>query len=86
MKILLHSLTDQGYGSEPTPDVQLAVWSPKGHSLAVVYRNDLYYVADVDKQGDKAVKLTHDGREGVVFNGIPDWLYEGESYIFLRFI
>lgn len=51
-------------------------WSPVDHSLAVVVANDLYFMKD-PLTGGKAKRLTESGKEGLVFNGIADWLYEG---------
>lgn len=42
----------------------------------VVVNNNIYYLDDIN--GDDYVKLTSDGETDVVFNGIPDWLYEGK--------
>ena len=69
-----------------TRSIQAAVWSPVGHALALVHGNDVYYVDDVDEirdldaVGDPGVvrRLTTSGVDGVVFNGVADWLYEGE--------
>ncbi|KDR11620.1 Inactive dipeptidyl peptidase 10, partial [Zootermopsis nevadensis] len=58
------------------PYLQHVVWAPKGNALAFVYRNDVYY-----KTGaltSHAYRVTNTGRQGIVFNGIPDWLYEEE--------
>ncbi len=30
-------------GGEPTASIQLAKWAPVGHSLVLVYNNDIYY-------------------------------------------
>ena len=51
-------------------------WSPVDHSLAVVVANDLYFMKDA-LTGGKAKRLTESGKDGLVFNGIADWLYEG---------
>ncbi|GLG95178.1 Inactive dipeptidyl peptidase 10 [Gryllus bimaculatus] len=61
--------------ADEAPQLQLAVWSPAGSALAFVYRNDIYYRPRADAE---TVKVTHTGRPGVVFNGVPDWLYEEE--------
>jgi hypothetical protein len=45
----------------------------------VVFANDLYFVDDVSKP-ENFVRITDGGKEGVVFNGVPDWLYEGARY------
>ena len=52
----------------------MARWSPSGHALAVVRDNDLYYLPDIAAQAER---LTNSGRQGLIFNGIADWLYEG---------
>ncbi|GIX96385.1 venom dipeptidyl peptidase 4 [Caerostris darwini] len=40
-----------------------------------VYKNDIYYVPKVN---GTHYAVTNNGVEGVVFNGVPDWLYEEE--------
>lgn len=42
----------------------------------VIYRNNIYIFFRVD---DNPIQLTYDGREGLLFNGIPDLMYEGKS-------
>ena len=56
--------------------IQMVEWSPVDHSLAVVVANDLYFMKDA-LTGGKAKRLTESGKDGLVFNGIADWLYEG---------
>ena len=51
-------------------------WSSVGHSLALVVKNDLYYIEDVSRKSP-AKQLTTSGQERTIFNGIADWLYEG---------
>lgn len=41
-----------------------------------VYDNNLYYQSD---PMTIPTKMTESGRLKTVFNGIPDWLYEGEN-------
>lgn len=40
-----------------------------------IFENNIYYQTDVQSS---SWRLTSSGQEGVVFNGISDWLYEGE--------
>lgn len=40
-----------------------------------VFENDIYYKPDVSS---KAMRLTATGRNGMVFNGLSDWTYEGQ--------
>ncbi|KAG8188062.1 hypothetical protein JTE90_009934 [Oedothorax gibbosus] len=44
-------------------------------SKVYVYQNNIYYIAKVN---GTHYAVTKNGVEGVVFNGIPDWLYEEE--------
>ncbi|XP_052133194.1 inactive dipeptidyl peptidase 10-like, partial [Frankliniella occidentalis] len=57
--------------------LQLAEWGPTGSQLILVQDNDIYYKANGSAQS-RVVRLTSSGKQGVVFNGIPDWLYEVE--------
>lgn len=40
-----------------------------------IFENNIYYQTDVQSS---SWRLTSSGQEGVVFNGIADWLYEGK--------
>ncbi|KAK2192318.1 hypothetical protein NP493_34g05000 [Ridgeia piscesae] len=53
--------------------LQFAGWSPKGHALSFVYKNNLYYQATPSSD---PVQVTTSGDAKFIFNGIPDWLYE----------
>ena len=58
--------------------VRLAVFAPKGNSLAYVDgENNLYYRRSVEAQDEK---LTDDGDAEKVFNGVPDWVFEEEVF------
>uniref|UniRef100_A0A452H3I3 Uncharacterized protein n=1 Tax=Gopherus agassizii TaxID=38772 RepID=A0A452H3I3_9SAUR len=50
-------------------------WSPVGHKLAYVYQNNIYLKQYPE---DRSIKITSNGKENVIFNGIPDWVYEEE--------
>ncbi|KAJ0171585.1 hypothetical protein K1T71_013135 [Dendrolimus kikuchii] len=58
------------------PLLQYAEWSPVGSSLVFVHDNDIYYKPRVLKT--LVCRITKDGIPGVVFNGVPDFLYETE--------
>jgi len=60
-------------------DLQLVKWSPVGHSLAIVDHNNIYYIQDVNNL-TSTVQLTFTGGSEL-YNGIPDWVYEGK-YVF----
>jgi dipeptidyl aminopeptidase len=64
------------------PTITKVTWAPVGHSLAFVNKNDLYVLDGGGLEGGdepKAVRITEDGSE-VVFNGVPDWVYEEEVF------
>lgn len=39
-----------------------------------IFENNIYYQPNATGH---ALRVTSSGREGVVFNGLADWLYEG---------
>ncbi|XP_054717745.1 prolyl endopeptidase FAP-like isoform X2 [Uloborus diversus] len=59
------------------PDVRLqyAEWGPTGNQLVYVLDNNVYYLSDISA---KPRQLTKTGVDGLIFNGIPDWVYEEE--------
>eukprot|EP00075_Anas_platyrhynchos_P028155 XP_027317408.1 dipeptidyl peptidase 4 [Anas platyrhynchos] len=58
-------------------NTQYISWSPVGHKLAYVWNNNIYIKASPTAA---PVQITSDGEENKIFNGIPDWVYEG-NYI-----
>ncbi|XP_039883381.1 inactive dipeptidyl peptidase 10-like isoform X1 [Simochromis diagramma] len=53
--------------------LQFASWGVRGQQLVYIFENNIYYQMDVQSS---SWRLTSSGEEGVVFNGISDWLYE----------
>lgn len=55
-----------------------------------VQNNNIYYLEDYDYQNPRkqATQITFDGVQDEIFNGIPDWVYEGlfNLYFILFFI
>uniref|UniRef100_A0A8C1Q7H8 Dipeptidyl-peptidase 4 n=1 Tax=Cyprinus carpio TaxID=7962 RepID=A0A8C1Q7H8_CYPCA len=60
-------------------EIQYLAWSPTGHKLAFVWKNNVY-VKETPTSAFKQV--TADGAHNLILNGIPDWVYEGKRYIF----
>ncbi|XP_017691780.1 PREDICTED: dipeptidyl peptidase 4 isoform X1 [Lepidothrix coronata] len=58
-------------------DTQYLSWSPVGHKLAYVWKNNVYVKASPTSA---AVPVTQNGEENKIFNGIPDWVYEEEMF------
>ncbi|KAJ7400608.1 Inactive dipeptidyl peptidase 10 [Pitangus sulphuratus] len=44
-------------------------------ALIYIFENNIYYQPDVKSS---SLRLTSSGKEGIIFNGIADWLYEEE--------
>uniref|UniRef100_A0A8C2Z8F5 Dipeptidyl-peptidase 6b n=1 Tax=Cyclopterus lumpus TaxID=8103 RepID=A0A8C2Z8F5_CYCLU len=55
--------------------LQFAGWGPRGEQLIFIFENNIFYRSTVD---NRAIRLVSTGKEGVVFNGLADWLYEEE--------
>ncbi|XP_017324623.1 inactive dipeptidyl peptidase 10 isoform X2 [Ictalurus punctatus] len=55
--------------------LQHAAWGMQGQQLVYIFENNIYYQSDVKSN---SLRLTSSGKEGVVYNGIADWLYEEE--------
>ncbi|XP_062972689.1 inactive dipeptidyl peptidase 10 isoform X4 [Elgaria multicarinata webbii] len=55
--------------------LQYAAWGIQGQQLIYIFENNIYYQPDVKSS---SLRLTSSGKEGIVFNGIADWLYEEE--------
>uniref|UniRef100_A0A673CQR5 Dipeptidyl-peptidase 6b n=1 Tax=Sphaeramia orbicularis TaxID=375764 RepID=A0A673CQR5_9TELE len=55
--------------------LQFAGWGPLDQQLIFIFENNIYYRSRVDKP---TIRLVSTGKEGVIFNGLADWLYEEE--------
>ncbi|XP_077584402.1 inactive dipeptidyl peptidase 10-like [Stigmatopora nigra] len=55
--------------------LQFASWGVGGQQLIYIFENNIYYQANVQTS---SWRLTSSGEDGVIFNGIADWLYEEE--------
>ncbi|KAJ9586412.1 hypothetical protein L9F63_019941, partial [Diploptera punctata] len=67
--------------SEPGPESrvhQLVVWAPQGNGFVYVHRNNIYYRPTAANIGE--VQLTRTGSPGIIYHGIPDWVYEEEVF------
>ncbi|XP_037042079.1 inactive dipeptidyl peptidase 10 [Bradysia coprophila] len=58
------------------PYLHYAQFTPKGHSLIMVYNYDIFY--RLGPRTYESYRVTDDAIPGVIYNGIPDWLYEEE--------
>ncbi|XP_018597172.1 dipeptidyl peptidase 4 isoform X2 [Scleropages formosus] len=58
-------------------NIQYLLWAPTGNELAFVWNYNVYIklLATSD-----AIKVTTNGEENKILNGIPDWVYEEEMF------
>ncbi|XP_061685737.1 inactive dipeptidyl peptidase 10-like isoform X2 [Syngnathoides biaculeatus] len=59
----------------PNAVLQYAAWGKQGQQLIYIFENNIYYQLDVRSN---SLRITSSGMEGVIFNGLADWLYEEE--------
>uniref|UniRef100_A0A673CJG7 Dipeptidyl-peptidase 6b n=1 Tax=Sphaeramia orbicularis TaxID=375764 RepID=A0A673CJG7_9TELE len=79
-KYIIYSLDTQETWPLNPPEVrdavlQFAGWGPLDQQLIFIFENNIYYRSRVDKP---TIRLVSTGKEGVIFNGLADWLYEEE--------
>ncbi|XP_058063063.1 venom dipeptidyl peptidase 4 [Anopheles bellator] len=53
-----------------------AEFTPKGQAIVLVYKYDIYYKPSA--RAPQTYRLTKNAVPGIVYNGVPDWLYEEE--------
>lgn len=58
-------------------EIQIAFFAPIGDGLAYIEKNNIYY-KNLDDGSELSKIITADGVEDIVYNGIPDWVYEEE--------
>uniref|UniRef100_A0A8C4N082 Dipeptidyl peptidase 4 n=1 Tax=Equus asinus asinus TaxID=83772 RepID=A0A8C4N082_EQUAS len=56
---------------------QWITWSPEGHKLAYVWNSDIYVK---NEPNSSSQRITWNGKENVIYNGITDWVYEEEVF------
>ncbi|XP_032900074.1 dipeptidyl aminopeptidase-like protein 6 isoform X5 [Amblyraja radiata] len=55
--------------------LQYAGWGVQGQQLIFIFENNIFYQLNVNS---RAIRLVATGKEGLIFNGLSDWLYEEE--------
>ncbi|XP_076304596.1 A-type potassium channel modulatory protein DPP6-like isoform X3 [Tachypleus tridentatus] len=60
---------------EDDEELQYAAWGPVNNQMVFVKKNNIYYVPNV---GANPIQITINGKDGIIYNGIPDWIYEEE--------
>jgi dipeptidyl-peptidase-4 len=64
--------------------LQLVRLSPVESGLAYVLDNDIYYRSS-GRYDAVERRITFDGVPGIVYNGVPDWVYEGDFISCMKF-
>lgn len=59
--------------------LQYAAWLGNTTSLVIVVDNDIYLKQSPSDEDD--IRITKTGKIDLVYNGVPDWLYQGEYYL-----
>ncbi|XP_057199192.1 inactive dipeptidyl peptidase 10-like isoform X3 [Triplophysa rosa] len=77
---IIYNIHTREVGELDPPEVlnsklQHAAWGVQGQQLVYIFENNIYYQSDVRSN---SLRLTSSGKEGVIYNGIADWLYEEE--------
>ncbi|XP_078099989.1 dipeptidyl peptidase 4-like isoform X1 [Sander vitreus] len=77
-----YSLYDRNFHTFVTPsdipeEIQYFAWSPEGHKLAYVWENNVYIKTNATSAPHQ---VTFTGKENLILNGIPDWVYEEEMF------
>lgn len=52
-----------------------AEFTPRGQSIVLVHTYDIYYKPSA--RATQTYRLTKTAIPGIIYNGVPDWLYEG---------
>ncbi|XP_062706955.1 prolyl endopeptidase FAP isoform X1 [Aedes albopictus] len=62
--------------SEDWPFLLHAEFTPKGQAIVLVHTYDIYYKPSA--RATQTYRLTKTAIPGIIYNGVPDWLYEEE--------
>lgn len=61
--------------------LQNAKWLGNTTALILVVDNDIFVRQSPSDEED--IRITNTGHPDLIYNGIPDWLYQGELFYFL---
>ncbi|XP_041637624.1 dipeptidyl peptidase 4 [Cheilinus undulatus] len=75
---LYNKMNGEFLTSTGIPDeVQYFAWAPEGNKLAYVWRNNVYIKTSPQSPPKQ---ITFNGKDNLIFNGHPDWVYEEEMF------
>ncbi|XP_031414729.1 dipeptidyl peptidase 4 [Clupea harengus] len=74
----LYDLSSKGFLDTVLPDdIQYLAWAPAGSAMAYVWKNNVYVKASPT---GAVMQVTTNGKDNLILNGIPDWVYEEEMF------
>lgn len=57
-------------------ELQSAEWAGNTNNIILVQNNDIYVKYEINHE---EVRITNSGLPGIIYNGVPDWLYQGKG-------
>lgn len=57
------------------PTLQYVAWAPTGHALVLIENNNVLYKPNISAF---PIAITNTGIKNLIYNGVPDWVYEEE--------
>lgn len=75
----VYDIEDQSVVKVAKHKILAPIFSHSGAKLAYVYKNNVYYF---DIEDNKTVQVSTDGVNNKIINGVADWVYEEEFYLF----
>lgn len=74
--VVLFSDLGTAYSIDGGNELQICTW--RGDSLIFIRDNTIFYLSRENITQDSAIQISPDGVPGVIYHGIPDWVYEEE--------
>lgn len=79
MRYVVYDIEERKYNKIANSSyISLAKWAPLTDDLVYVLDNDIYHRRFINENGNDVRRLTYNGINGVIYNGVPDWVYEEE--------
>lgn len=75
---MLFSDLSKAYDIDSGNEVQICTFSTNGDSLIYIRNNTIFYVSPLAILDETSIQISPNGEPGVIYHGIPDWVYEEE--------
>jgi dipeptidyl-peptidase-4 len=69
---------DTEYKISNGEEIQLCKFSPSGDGLIYIKDNTIFHATDANIKAETKALVSLTGEDGVIYYGIPDWVYEEE--------